>query len=202
MVLETTNNKCTSKVILHHRKRLSLRPLPRLFIMPSTHKRDKPWDNDDTLDRWKQDPFTPADNTAGAFTEESSFATLFPKYRELYLKEAWPLVTRGASRSHFFPYPTSMTLKLTLSISFIALAAHHIACTLDLIEGSMSVKTTRKVYAPDQIEGIEFIKSSPDLRPRFNPQRSRPYKTPLSQCPCKILLNSLHHYLLTLILHI
>ncbi|CAF9935495.1 MAG: ribosomal RNA assembly protein krr1 [Alectoria fallacina] len=65
--------------------------------MPSTHKRDKPWDNDDTLDRWKQDPFTPADNTAGAFAEESSFATLFPKYRELYLKEAWPLVTREGS---------------------------------------------------------------------------------------------------------
>lgn len=101
-------------------------PTSRLFIMPSTHKRDKPWDNDDTLDRWKQDPFTPTDNTAGAFTEESSFATLFPKYRELYLKEAWPLVTR-------------------------ALATHHIACTLDLIEGSMSVKTTRKTYDPASI---------------------------------------------------
>lgn len=70
--------------------------------MPSTHKKDKPWDDDDTLDRWKQDPFTPADNTAGAFTEESSFATLFPKYRELYLKEAWPLVTRGGSRYYYF----------------------------------------------------------------------------------------------------
>lgn len=71
--------------------------------MPSTHKKDKPWDDDDTLDRWKQDPFTPADNTAGPFAEESSFATLFPKYRELYLKEAWPLITRGASASHCFP---------------------------------------------------------------------------------------------------
>lgn len=72
--------------------------------MPSTHKKDKPWDNDDTLDKWKQDPFTPADNTAGAFTEESSFATLFPKYRELYLKEAWPLVTRGAASFQFSFY--------------------------------------------------------------------------------------------------
>lgn len=71
--------------------------------MPSTHKKDKPWDNDDTLDKWKQNPFTAADNTAGPFTEESSFATLFPKYRELYLKEAWPLVTRGAS-SLLFSY--------------------------------------------------------------------------------------------------
>ena len=115
--------------------------------MPSTHKKDKPWDNDDTLDRWKQDPFTPADNTAGAFTEESSFATLFPKYRELYLKEAWPLVTRGASTSHSFPH-RYINSKLTLLISCIALASHHIACTLDLIEGSMSVKTTRKVSSP------------------------------------------------------
>jgi len=111
--------------------------------MPSTHKKEKPWDTDD-IDKWKVrhlsskhpspqaytpnqlDTFTPADNAAGTFTEESSFATLFPKYREVYLKEAWPLITRS-------------------------LATHHIACTLDLIEGSMSVKTTRKTYDPAAI---------------------------------------------------
>jgi ribosomal RNA assembly protein len=70
--------------------------------------------------------FTPADNAGGTFTEESSFATLFPKYREVYLREAWPLITRSLEK-------------------------FGIACTLDLVEGSMTVKTTRKTYDPASI---------------------------------------------------
>ncbi|KAH9970833.1 hypothetical protein BGW80DRAFT_1325546 [Lactifluus volemus] len=72
---------------------------------------------------WKVEKFTEADSKSGTFLEESSFATLFPKYREKYLREAWSAVTK-------------------------ALDAHHIACTLDLIHGSMSVRTTRKTYDP------------------------------------------------------
>lgn len=72
------------------------------------------------------EPFAPTDNPTGTFTDESSFATLFPKYRETYLKTAWPLITRS-------------------------LASHHISCTLDLIEGSMTVRTTRKTYDPAAI---------------------------------------------------
>ncbi|KAJ3123647.1 Ribosomal RNA assembly protein mis3 [Nowakowskiella sp. JEL0407] len=85
------------------------------------YRKDKPWDTDD-IDHWKIDAFTEKDNPA-PFLEESSFATLFPKYRQNYLREFWPHVTSALQRVG-------------------------IACTLDLVEGSMSVSTTRKTYDP------------------------------------------------------
>lgn len=62
----------------------------------------------------------------GPLAEESSFATLFPKYREAYLREVWPHVTK-------------------------LLAGHGIGCELNLVEGSMTVKTTRKTWDPFSI---------------------------------------------------
>ncbi|KAJ5407867.1 hypothetical protein N7509_001750 [Penicillium cosmopolitanum] len=93
--------------------------------MPSTYNKEKAWDTED-IDKWKIDEFKPEDNVAGNFAEESSFVILFPKYRESYLKEAWPTITK-------------------------ALEKQGIACTLDLVEGSMAVKTTRKTYDPASI---------------------------------------------------
>ncbi|KAK4130545.1 eukaryotic type KH-domain (KH-domain type I) [Trichocladium antarcticum] len=92
--------------------------------MPSTHKKEKPWDTDD-IDKWKVDPFT-KEESSGAFLEESSFMTLFPKYRERYLKDSWPLITKTLDKQG-------------------------ITAVLDLVEGSMTVKTTRKTFDPAAI---------------------------------------------------
>lgn len=97
------------------------------------YRKDKPWDTDD-IDHWKVDDFKPEDNAGGHFTEESSFATLFPKYREVYLREIWNVVSR-------------------------TLEKYGVTAVLDLVEGSMTVKTTRKTFDPAAIlNARDFIK--------------------------------------------
>eukprot|EP00456_Euglypha_rotunda_P020776 TRINITY_DN18033_c0_g1_i9.p1 TRINITY_DN18033_c0_g1~~TRINITY_DN18033_c0_g1_i9.p1 ORF type:complete len:160 (-),score=17.34 TRINITY_DN18033_c0_g1_i9:11-490(-) len=85
------------------------------------NRKDKPWDSEN-IDHWKIDPVT-KENPLDAPVEESSFATLFPKYREAYIREVWP----------------SITTKLK---------EYGIKCELNLMEGSMTVKTTRKTWDP------------------------------------------------------
>jgi len=90
------------------------------------YRKDKPWDTDD-IDHWKTDEWKADDVLpGGAPLEESSFATLFPKYREQYLREVWPVVTK-------------------------VLDGKGIGCELNLIEGSMTVRTTRKTRDPSII---------------------------------------------------
>lgn len=88
------------------------------------YRRDKPWDTED-VDHWKTVTISKEDNPHGLL-EESSFATLFPQYREQYLKQVWPDVRK-------------------------ILAEHEVKAELNLVEGSMTVKTTRKTWDPYMI---------------------------------------------------
>lgn len=90
------------------------------------YRREKPWDTED-IDHWNSqyDKWDPENDKlpGGRLLEESSFATLFPKYREAYLRQVWPVVTK-------------------------ALDNVKIACELNLVEGSMTVRTTQQTADP------------------------------------------------------
>ncbi|CAF2355312.1 hypothetical protein BRARA_J02431 [Brassica rapa] len=86
------------------------------------HDKLKPWDDDPNIDRWKVEKFDPAWNPTGML-EVSSFSTLFPQYREKYLQDSWPTIES-------------------------ALKQYGVACKLNLVEGSMTVSTTRKTRDP------------------------------------------------------
>mmetsp|Transcript_56344 Transcript_56344/g.119916 ORF Transcript_56344/g.119916 Transcript_56344/m.119916 type:complete len:387 (-) Transcript_56344:51-1211(-) len=98
------------------------------------YRKDKPWDTDD-VDHWKPVTISEEDRPKGGLMlEESSFATLFPQYREQYLKQVWPDVKR-------------------------IMAEHELKADLNLVEGSMTVSTTRKTWDPYAIiKGRDMIK--------------------------------------------
>ena len=57
------------------------------------YRKEKPWDHDG-IDHWTVPEWT-GDMMKHSLVEESSFATLFPQYREKYLREVWPAVTKA-----------------------------------------------------------------------------------------------------------
>lgn len=63
------------------------------------YRKEKPWDHEG-IEHWKIDEWKP-EHMKAPLLDESSFATLFPQYREKYLREVWPLVTSelGVSRA-------------------------------------------------------------------------------------------------------
>jgi ribosomal RNA assembly protein len=91
------------------------------------YRKEKPWD-DPSINHWEVVPWkTSGDDKTelpgGRLLEESSFATLFPKYREAYLRSVWGVVTKE-------------------------LDSHGISCELNMVEGSMTVRTTKKTSDP------------------------------------------------------
>ncbi|KAF8570690.1 hypothetical protein P879_07820 [Paragonimus westermani] len=72
---------------------------------------------------WKEPEFKPEDNVHGRLFALSSYVTLFPKYREKYIKEIWPALKK-------------------------VLLEYHIRAEVDLAESSMEVRTTPKTYDP------------------------------------------------------
>eukprot|EP00915_Cephaloidophora_sp_WS-2016_P006509 GHVH01008790.1.p1 GENE.GHVH01008790.1~~GHVH01008790.1.p1 ORF type:complete len:301 (+),score=63.31 GHVH01008790.1:30-932(+) len=86
------------------------------------NRKEKPWD-DGTIDHWKIDPFTKEDNVHRGPIVESNFKILFPKYRERYLQEAWPLLQERLGKLN-------------------------VKADLDLRNGRMTVTTTPTMFDP------------------------------------------------------
>lgn len=86
------------------------------------YRKDKPWDNNPEVDKWKIEEFHKGDMKA-ELIETSSFSVLFPQYREKYLDETFPFIKK-------------------------CLAEQGVKCDLDKLEGSISVSTTKKTWDP------------------------------------------------------
>ena len=60
----------------------------------------------------------------GKSQAKQKIASIYFQYREKYLRECWPLVQK------------------------VLMDTHHLKAELDVLEGSMTVKTTRKAWDP------------------------------------------------------
>ncbi len=96
---------------------------------------------------WDIASFSKEDNPRG-LVAESSFATLFPKYREKYIRECWPLVQKKLDAHVRLPlaFP-SLLLRIRQQTDRQAVV-QSVKAELDAVEGSMTVRTTRKTWDP------------------------------------------------------
>ncbi|MQL71317.1 hypothetical protein Taro_003636 [Colocasia esculenta] len=121
------------------------------------HDKPKPWDEDPNIDHWKVEKFDPSWNEGGML-EVSSFSTLFPQYRGMYPKRI-----PHSSPAAILCFPFSAFHQVPLSCAFLspqkylqevwpivkrALHEYGVSCELNLVEGSMTVSTTRKTHDP------------------------------------------------------
>ena len=91
------------------------------------------WDTP-SIDHSKVDFVVDKDHPLPAPIEESSFAILFPRYREVYLRSIWPMVEK-------------------------ALKEYGVKAVLDLIQGTMTVSTTKNMWDPYMLfKARDFIK--------------------------------------------
>ncbi|KAL0225294.1 hypothetical protein RCL1_003206 [Eukaryota sp. TZLM3-RCL] len=90
--------------------------------MTDHNKYRKPKPDLDGIDPWAMQKFEHGD-MKNHLLEQSSFKVLFPQYREQALREIWRSVTEF-------------------------LASHNVECELNLIQGFMTVSTTRKTWDP------------------------------------------------------
>jgi ribosomal RNA assembly protein len=74
------------------------------------HRKDKPWDHEG-IDHWAIQPFTKDDNPGGLL-EESSFATLFPKYRGVLLGNSTQPQTPATMQRGDFSTPACCSVAL------------------------------------------------------------------------------------------
>ena len=83
---------------------------------------------------WKPEEFKPEDNPHGML-EESKFNTLFPKYREKYLREVWPLVEKFLE--------THQIKGLHLSLDFLTFQI--------VVTGRLKLEDGGWLYAPNSV---------------------------------------------------
>ena len=110
------------------------------------------------VEEWKPE-YMPA-----PLLEESKFATLFPQYREAYLREVWPVVCRELDK-------------------------YKVKAKLNLVEGSMTVFTTKATWDPyaiikarDLVSALWFSSGFSTLRLSTLAQRLQspaPYTAPI-----------------------